>query len=117
MALQIKVVGPELAYAGDKFKDELLVVRYYLKCWEVGDNPETDVPIIGNTPDGKGMPFNGQCKTVVEGKTLDDLVSRVEQVAVKQMQKVINIHNKLEVIVEKQRVIDSSVNIQNALEG
>jgi len=117
MGLQIEVTGPVLEYAGEQYHDKLVNVKYYLKFSKQGDNPEVDTRVIGDTEDGKGMPFSGQCKTEVEGKTLDELVTRVEQVAIKLMQTEINIYNKLQNVAIKPRVIQSPTNIQNGLEG
>lgn len=110
MVLQIEVTGPVLTYAGEQFHDKLVNVKYHLKCWKEGDNPEADTPVIDKD-------FSGQCKTQVEGKTLDELVTRVEQTAIKLMQAEINIYNKLQNIVIKPRVAQSVTNIQNGLEG
>jgi len=110
MALQIQITGPILTDAGEQFGGTLVNVEYILKCWKAGDNPAIAVPVIDKK-------FSGKCKTQVEGVTLDELVIRVEQEAIRQMQPVIDSYNRLQSIAAIPRIAQSAANIQTGLKG
>lgn len=109
MALQIEVTGPVITSAGEQYYNKLVNAEFHLKCWKEGD-PKTATPVIDRK-------FPHQQKTVVEGKTTDELAARVEKAAAEQIQAVIDTYKYAKGIETKLRVTQMAANIQGVLKG
>lgn len=114
MALQIEVTGPVITSAGEMYRNGLVNSEFTLKCWNEGDDPKTDTPVIDRK-------FSYQQKTEkgVSGKTTDELAKRVEDQATADMKKAIaDYENNYEKILEADsRVQQMASNIQGAING
>ena len=118
MPLQIEITGPVITNAGEQFHNKLVLSEFTLNIWPEGVDKKTTEPVI------KDKKFRYQQKTEVVGKATDELAKRVEDLAVVDIQKVIDEH-KAEVagetytqVFEKDaRITQMAPNIQEVLNG
>lgn len=110
MALQIEITGPVITPAGEQYHNKMVNAEFQLKCWKEGDDIQTAAPVID-----KKFPYSQ--KTVVEGKTVNDLASRVEEKVAKQIKQEISSYEYAKIIEAKARVTKMADNIKAMVEG
>lgn len=80
MTLQKKIIT--LAVTGNSVSTGLNIT-FSLSCWNEGDDPETDQPIINEI-------FQGYVKTGISGKTAEELLTETVKIIKNDMQNCID---------------------------